>query len=346
MKRAPRIAGALAAALTLIGTERVTFGTYVVDNFAVLFKVFFLTTALVVLALSLRYFQEGRYYQGEYYFLLLSSFLGMITMPSSRDLLMLFISLELVSAPGFLMAGLRKRDPRSNEAALKFFLIGILSTAVMLYGMSLIYGVTGSLQLSRIAEVLGGAQAAAHAAVGDEPDGLGGPFAQVPVDGVLQPGGERVVVLGGDDDERVGGLDAGRDAVLDLLDLGGELPAQAREVQRQRVVGQVDDVDLGVGVLLGLAGDPVAHLVAETVVAHAPDHDGDPSRSLARQDSRVRPLHGAVGALVVIGAALAQTLIHVLRLRADGSDGELRFRSAAFLVLDEDLERVFTGHQC
>jgi NADH-quinone oxidoreductase subunit N len=150
-------AAALVATLTLIGEDRVTFGTYVIDNFAVLFKVFFLVTALIVLLLSLRYFQEGRYYQGEYYFLLLSAFLGMLTMPSSRDLLMLFISLELVSAPAFLMAGLRKRDPRSNEAALKFFLIGVLSTAVMLYGMSLIYGVTGTITLAGIREGLSGA---------------------------------------------------------------------------------------------------------------------------------------------------------------------------------------------
>ena len=150
-------AGALAAAITLIGETRATFGgTYVVDSFAVLFKIFFLSVALVVELLSLRYFQEGRYYQGEYYFLLLSSFLGMVTIASSRDLLMLFISLELVTAPGWLIAGLRKRDPRSNEAALKFFLIGILSTAVMLYGMSLVYGVTGSLRLDEIAARIGG----------------------------------------------------------------------------------------------------------------------------------------------------------------------------------------------
>ncbi|HEX2031174.1 MAG TPA: NADH-quinone oxidoreductase subunit N, partial [Actinomycetota bacterium] len=131
-------------------------GSYVSDSFAVLFKVFFLVVALAVLLLSLRYFREGRYFQGEYYFLLLSSFLGMLTISSSRDLLMLFISLELVTAPAWLMAGFRKRDPRSNEAALKFFLIGILSTAVMLYGMSLVYGITGSLRLDEIARALGG----------------------------------------------------------------------------------------------------------------------------------------------------------------------------------------------
>jgi len=160
-------AAALAVTLTLVGETRSSFGgTYVVDSFAVLFKTFFLSTALVLELLSLRYFREGRYYQGEYYFLLLSAFLGMLTIASSRDLLMLFISLELVTAPGWLIAGFRKRDPRSNEAALKFFLIGILSTAVMLYGMSLIYGLTGSLRLDEIASALAeGAQPVAVAAV-------------------------------------------------------------------------------------------------------------------------------------------------------------------------------------
>jgi NADH-quinone oxidoreductase subunit N len=151
------MAGAFAASLTLIGAHRVTFGgSYVIDNFAVLFKVFFTAVGMVVLALSLRYLRDGRFFQGEYYFILLSSFLGTLTMASSRDLLMLFISLELVSAPGFLMAGLRKTDPRSNEAALKFFLISVLSTAIMLYGMSLIYGVTGTTRLAGIATKLAG----------------------------------------------------------------------------------------------------------------------------------------------------------------------------------------------
>jgi NADH-quinone oxidoreductase subunit N len=151
------VLGSLAAALTLIGAHRSTFGgSYVVDPFAVLFKVFFLSTAVVVLGISLRYMREGPYFQGEYYFLLLAAFLGCLTMPSSRDLVMLFISLELVSAPGFLIAAFRKRDPRSNEAGLKFFLIGVLSSAVMLYGMSLIYGVTGTTHLTGIADKLGG----------------------------------------------------------------------------------------------------------------------------------------------------------------------------------------------
>lgn len=150
------VIAALIAVLSLIGSApRTTFGgSFVVDNFSILFDVFFLTVAAVVLAISLRYMSEGGFYQGEYYFLLLTSFLGCVLMPSSRDLLMLFISLELVSAPGFLMAAFRKRDVRSNEAGLKFFLIGVLSTAVMLYGMSLIYGISGATRLSAIGRSL------------------------------------------------------------------------------------------------------------------------------------------------------------------------------------------------
>src|SRR5712691_6966114 len=164
------VVAALIAVLTLVGRTRSTFGgSFVVDNFALLFKVFFLLVAIVVLGVSLRYFREGGFYQGEYYFLLLTSFLGCLLMPSSRDLLMLFVSLELVSAPGFLMASFRKGDVRSNEGGLKFFLIGVLSTAVMLYGMSLIYGLTSTTRLAgiatKLATVTGGKETLALAAI-------------------------------------------------------------------------------------------------------------------------------------------------------------------------------------
>jgi NADH-quinone oxidoreductase subunit N len=119
--------------------------------------------------ISYRYFREGGFYQGEYYFLLLTSFLGCLLMPASRDLLMLFLALELVSAPGFLMAAFRKSDVKGNEGGLKFFLIGVLSTAVMLYGMSLIYGLTGHLQLAAVStglqQLSGAKETLANAAI-------------------------------------------------------------------------------------------------------------------------------------------------------------------------------------
>ena len=151
--------GSLAAVIGLAidGTDRQSFGNmFVVDNYALLFKGFFLASGIVILLLSWRYFQEVRTFQGEYYFLLLSAYVGMLLMPSARDLVMVFIALEIVSVPGFVMAGLRKFDLKSNEGAMKFFLFGVLSVAVLLFGASILYGYTGTTDLAGMAAGLGG----------------------------------------------------------------------------------------------------------------------------------------------------------------------------------------------
>ncbi|HEX9315201.1 MAG TPA: proton-conducting transporter membrane subunit, partial [Actinomycetota bacterium] len=147
------VAGTLVALLALAGGPvRTTLGgMFVVDPFAVTLKILFCVAALLTLAMSYDYLRRDGIHQGEFYFLLLCSLLGMLTIASSRDLLPIFVSLELVSVPAFVLAGLRKIDVKSNEAALKFFLFSILSTAVMLFGMSLIYGITGTTNLAEIA---------------------------------------------------------------------------------------------------------------------------------------------------------------------------------------------------
>jgi NADH-quinone oxidoreductase subunit N len=150
------VVGTLAAVVSLVGEDdRLTLaGSYEIDGFALLFKGLFCVIGLIVLAISFDYFRTGHYYQGEYYFLLLCGLLGGLVMASARDLVSIFIALELISIPGFIMTGLRKRNPKSNEGALKFFLFSVLSSAVMLYGMSLIYGVTGETLLTGIREAL------------------------------------------------------------------------------------------------------------------------------------------------------------------------------------------------
>jgi NADH-quinone oxidoreductase subunit N len=160
------IVGTLAAIVSLMGDDRGTFEvagnpTFVVNDFALLFKTLFCFVGLGILALSFNFFRGGRYYEGEFYFLMLTSLLGGLIMASARDLVSIFIAIELISIPAFVMAGLRKGDPKSNEAALKFFLFGVLSSALMLYGMSLIFGVTKTTVLTQINEALG--------QVGDEP---------------------------------------------------------------------------------------------------------------------------------------------------------------------------------
>ncbi len=118
-------------------------GSYVVDEFALVLKGVFLIAAYIVFLLSHNYIESERYYQGEYYFLLLASLLGSLVLSSARDLIILFIGIELVTGPLYLLAGWRKGDAKSNEASMKYFILGVLSTAILLYGMSLLYGLTG-----------------------------------------------------------------------------------------------------------------------------------------------------------------------------------------------------------
>jgi NADH-quinone oxidoreductase subunit N len=131
-------------------------GSYVVDEFALVLKGLFLVAAYIVFLLSHNYIESDRYYQGEYYLLLLASVLGSLVMASSRDLIILFIGLELVTGPLYLLAGWRKGDAKSNEASMKYFILGVLSTAILLYGMSLLFGVTGEVTFSGIAEATAG----------------------------------------------------------------------------------------------------------------------------------------------------------------------------------------------
>ncbi len=155
---APRLAsfgvlGALIPVLTLAadGTDRSMFGgAIVVDNYALAFQGFFLVVAYLSLLLSFDEISEGDYYRGEYYVLMLTSVLGLLVMAMSRDLISIFVALETISIPTFILAAWRKHDTKSNEAGLKYFLIGVLSSAVMLYGMSLIYGLSSSTLLTDI----------------------------------------------------------------------------------------------------------------------------------------------------------------------------------------------------
>jgi NADH-quinone oxidoreductase subunit N len=152
------VLGALIPVLTLAvdGHNRSMFGgAYVVDNYALALKGFFLIVAYITILISVDYIAEGDYYQGEFYFLLLTSVLGMSIMASGRDLVTLFVALETISIPTYVLAGYRKHDRRSNEAGIKYYLIGVLSSAVMLYGMSLIFGLTGTTTLSGISTWIG-----------------------------------------------------------------------------------------------------------------------------------------------------------------------------------------------
>ncbi|WP_154723683.1 NADH-quinone oxidoreductase subunit N [Ilumatobacter coccineus] len=129
-------------------------GRYVVDEYALILKALFLLVAYVVILLSQNELEEGGYYQGEYYVLMLCSVLGMVMMSSSRDLISIFVALELLSIPAYMMAAWKKRSSKSNEAGVKYYLLGVFASAIMLFGMSYIFGTTGTTKLTEIGAAL------------------------------------------------------------------------------------------------------------------------------------------------------------------------------------------------
>jgi len=127
-------------------------GMFVQDGLAVFVKRLFLWATVIGLlggvALPGAVFARRA---GEYHLLVLSSLLGMLVLASARDLILLFLAFELMSIPLYLLAGFSKREPEAIEASLKFFLVGSVSSAIMAYGLSFVYGATGSTDLARVA---------------------------------------------------------------------------------------------------------------------------------------------------------------------------------------------------
>ncbi len=153
----------LTLALNNAGTRSMFDGRYVIDDFSLVMKGMFLLAGYVVVLLAADHIREGDYYQGEFWFLMLSSIMGMVMMASSRDLVSIFVSLEFLSIPAYMLAAWRKRDSRSNEAGIKYYLLGVFASAIMLYGMSLLYGVTNSTKLEDIGAVIVGDMTAIRA---------------------------------------------------------------------------------------------------------------------------------------------------------------------------------------
>jgi NADH-quinone oxidoreductase subunit N len=125
-----------------------------VDNYSVAFSGIVLLTALLLLPFSQSYVAAGEPNLAEYYSLLLFSLVGAIMMVSYNHLIMLFVGIEILSISMYCLAGSDKRNVRSNEAALKYFLQGAFATGILLFGIALLYGATGTFQLSELAAAI------------------------------------------------------------------------------------------------------------------------------------------------------------------------------------------------
>ena len=142
-------------AVKLFPGNKVLFSQMVaLDPFALFFKFFFLLSTFLVVLFSMRSEEIKKTDQAEYYALLLAVALGMLLIASAVDLLMIYISLELISLTSYLLTGYLKGNRRSSEAALKYFIYGAVASGVMIYGMSLVYGLTGSTNIHAIGKAL------------------------------------------------------------------------------------------------------------------------------------------------------------------------------------------------
>jgi NADH-quinone oxidoreductase subunit N len=142
--------GALESAegLRLIGTETALAGMVAVDGVALFTRITIAIVGLVTIPLGFAYAEERRIHRGEYYPLLVFAATGMTLLASSADLIMVFIAVEILSLAIYILVAFAKRDLNSQESALKYFLLGAFSSALLLYGIALVYGATGTTNIA------------------------------------------------------------------------------------------------------------------------------------------------------------------------------------------------------
>ncbi len=126
------------------------FGMVIVDNFSVYFDLIFIAAAIITILMAHRYMIVHGIDRYEFYAMLLFSVVGMMTMTSSTDLVVIFLGLEIMSVPLYVMAGFARNDLKSNESSIKYFMMGAFATGFLLYGIALIYGAAETTDLRRI----------------------------------------------------------------------------------------------------------------------------------------------------------------------------------------------------
>lgn len=149
------LVGAIILSVPLLGKNQIVYsGGFAVDELSLVFKFVFLISSIGVILTSVTFLERRNLETGEFFALVLFTTAGMMTLVSGVDLVVIYLGLELSSISCYILAGWNVYEKRSSESAIKYFILGATSSAVILYGMSLVYGLTGQINLYAIAKVL------------------------------------------------------------------------------------------------------------------------------------------------------------------------------------------------
>ena len=150
------LAGSIVFSVAFAGENRTSFSDMIVlNNWAVFFNVLFAVAGALTVLLSSSYLESQKRHLGEYYALLLFAIIGMDLMAAARDFILLWVALELMSIASYLLAAFFRYRVKSNESSLKYLLTGSFASAIMLYGISLVYGAAGSTSYKAVGQVIG-----------------------------------------------------------------------------------------------------------------------------------------------------------------------------------------------
>ena len=250
-------------------TESLYGGLLAVDAYSLFFKVFFLGLGIFIILSSFNFVKQYLSHPGEFYGLLLFSILGMNVMAQSRELLTAYISLELLSFSLYVMVAYGLRNPKSNEASIKYIIIGAFSSAILLYGISMVYGTLGVTQYSAISDALGNLSQVSPAlwtGLALIIVGMGFKVAAVPFhmwapdayEGAPLPVTAYLAI----------GSKAAAFALLLRLAAEGLVPAADRWAEWQIIVAVLAAVTMLLGNLVALAQRNIKRLMAYSSIAH------------------------------------------------------------------------------
>ena len=150
------VLGALALIYTPLSGNQIYSGSLITDQFSFYFKMIFIISGILTIFLSFKFFDVEGSEPGEAYYLILLSIIGMMFAVSSVDLITFYVSFEIFAILSYVLAGIFKKDKRSSEAGVKYFILGTLSSAIMVLGMALLVGIAGSTSYSDISNVITG----------------------------------------------------------------------------------------------------------------------------------------------------------------------------------------------